>query len=58
MASVRTPRKWRAHNGMAKRRLKMMAMGLMQQADFNDEAGRLRDIFVASYHRERDIYAP
>lgn len=31
---------------------------LMQQADFNDEAARLREIFAESYQRDRDMYAP
>lgn len=58
MASVRTPRKWRAHNGMVKRRLEMMAMGLVRQADFNRDAGRPGHIRAASDHRLRDIHAP
>ncbi len=35
-----------------------LAMGLIQQADFNPEAGRLLDILATSYHRDRDLYAP
>lgn len=35
-----------------------LAMALMQQADFNEEAARLRDAFSANYRRDRDLYAP
>ena len=31
---------------------------LIQQGDFNDEAGHLHNVFADSYHRDRDIYAP
>lgn len=58
MASVRTPRKWRAKNRLVKRQLNIMAKGLMRQADFNHEAGRSCHIFAASTHRDRDIHAP
>jgi len=29
---------------------------LMQQADFNEEAARLLEIFEEGYHRDRDLY--
>ena len=31
---------------------------LMQQADFNNEAARLVDLFATAYERDREIYAP
>ena len=31
---------------------------LLQQADFNDEAARLRELFADGYHRDREDYAP
>ncbi len=34
-----------------------IAKALQQQADFNDEAARLLELFAAAYGRDRDLYA-
>ncbi|NQV55891.1 MAG: hypothetical protein HQ503_08540 [Rhodospirillales bacterium] len=33
-------------------------IALIQQGGFNDEAGRLHQLFTDAYHRDREIYAP
>lgn len=33
-------------------------MALIQQGDFNDEAGRLHQIFADAYQRDRETFAP
>lgn len=35
-----------------------LARALDQQAEFNTEAARLRDIFRSAYERDREAYAP
>ncbi|GAB6053616.1 hypothetical protein JCM17960_24360 [Magnetospira thiophila] len=34
-----------------------ITQALRQQADFNDEASRLLELFVEAYARDRDLYA-